>query len=86
MYKRNWIIMSGTHPLDIIAGRKTETRRCPAELREINKDPDKWLCQKSVEIGIPTWQLYSRTPGSNENHVVECSYGEVGSELWVKET
>ena len=75
--------MSGSHPLDILEGRKTMTRRTWG-LEKINKNPDEWVSpfQLTVDPQIWTW----RSIETGEVITIKCPYGGPGDGLWVRET
>ena len=64
--------MSGHHPVDILEGRKTMTRR----VVKVTKKNEWLLCYDWTDE-------YVKDPG---NFLVQqCPYGQVGGRLWVKE-
>ena len=75
------IIMSGDHPLKIMAGTKTQTRRTYG-LEKINEIPDDWTLTASFEGGEARF-FNSKT---DEDITIKCPYGGVGDLLWVRET
>lgn len=82
--KETGIIMSGPHPLDILEGRKTQTRRTWG-LEEMNKEPDNWiLLGRYVDGYNDRWRF--RRKGIDEEVIVKCPYGGPGDRLWVRET
>lgn len=68
--------------------RKTETRRTKG-LKEINKDPDKWVCHKDLgwQAGkdIVKGALFQHTE-TKETKFVKLPYGFIGDVMWVRET
>lgn len=81
--KETGIIMSGSHPRDIIEGRKTMTRRTWG-LKEINKNSDEWVNPYQLIVDPRIWTWRSRRTG--EIMTIKCPYGQVGDWLRVKET
>lgn len=79
--KETPIIMSGSHPRDILEGRKTMSRRTWG-LEEVNKDPDNWF--PGVLRIDGRWSFISKD--LKTELVIKCPYGGVGDLLWVKET
>jgi hypothetical protein len=80
MMKETGIIMSGSHPVDILERRKTLTRRTWG-LKEINKHPDDWELVAVFQDGLARFCTHD---GSQEL-TVKCPYGGYGDLLWVKE-
>jgi hypothetical protein len=80
MMKETGIIMSGRHPVDILEGRKTMTRRIRG-LKEINQHPDDWELVAVFQDGCAQFCTHD---GSQELNV-RCPYGGYGDLLWVKE-
>ena len=83
MPKETGIIMTGDHPVKILNGEKTMTRRTRG-LNEINKHPDLWEW-----FGYDNSGRYSfRSPRLNWYEImnIRCPYGGIGDRLWVKET
>lgn len=78
--KETGIIMSGSHPKDILEGRKTMTRRTWG-LEAINKDPDDWELLPS-DSAYPQFGKKSTL----DIKLIKCPYGQVGDRLWVRET
>ena len=79
--KETGTIMSGSHPVDILEGRKTMTRRTRG-LKEINECPDAW-----EQFGFDNSGRFSfRLIGGDRILNIACPYGQVGDRLWVKET
>lgn len=79
--KETGIIMSGNHPVDILEGRKTMTRRTRG-LKEINRNPDAW-----EHFGFDQAGRYSfRWIGGDRILNIRCPYGQFGDLLWVRET
>jgi len=78
--KETGIIMTGDHPLKILKGEKTMTRRTMG-LYEINKHPDLWKW-----IGYDNSGRYSFRFNLDRIVNFRCPYGQVGDRLWVKET
>lgn len=81
MLKETGIIMSGSHPRDILDGRKTMTRRTWG-LEEVNKDPDNWF--PGVLRTDGRWSFISKD--LKTELVIKCPYGQVGDLLYIKET
>lgn len=79
--KETGIIMSGSHPVDILEGRKTMTRRTWG-LEEINKYPDLWEWFGHDNSG--RWSFRFK-PGDRILNI-KCPYGGPGDRLWVRET
>ena len=82
--KETGIIMSGSHPVDILKGRKTMTRR-------VIKMPKRSILNPISSIG--TGPIYSMADAQFEvEHYknikpnIPCPYGQPGDRLWVKET
>ncbi len=85
--KETGIIMSGDHPVKILDGRKTMTRRTYG-LEEINKDPDNWQLEWfNPNTGIATFTRGDIVNGAVEitDLKVKCPYGGVGDLLWCKQ-
>lgn len=80
MPKETGIIMSGSHPVDILERRKTMTRRTWG-LKEINKCPDAWELVAVFQDGLARFCTHD---GSQEL-TVKCPYGGYGDRLRVKE-
>jgi len=79
--KETSILMSGDHPSKCLDGTKTMTRRTWG-LKEINKDPDKWV--KATQVSFTNlWRFEDR---NGDLLIVKCPYGGVGDRLWVRET
>lgn len=79
--KETGIIMSGDHPLKVLDGRKTMTRRTRG-LDKINGDPGHWI--KAVPVSsTDLWRFESQ---DGELLIVKCPYGHIGDLLWMKET
>jgi len=79
--KETGIIMSGSHPVDILQGRKTMTRRLWG-LKEINEFPDLWEWFGFDNSGRYSFRF---KPGDRIVNI-RCPYGQVGMRLWVRET
>jgi len=78
--KETPIIMSGDLPFKIMRGQKTMTRRTKG-LKEINEEPDAWEIE--AHDG-DTWVFRNKETWVRK--FIRCPYGQVGDELWVKET
>ena len=81
MHKETGIIMSGEHPLKVLKGLKTMTRRT-AGLQKINENPDDWNLTAVFLDGLA--RFYNTK--TEEDITVKCPYGQVGDRLWVRET
>lgn len=81
MPKETRIIMSGNHPVKILNGTKTQTRRTWG-LKEINEHPDRWQLFPSDVSG--EFRFFS--PSDDRMIRIKCPYGGIGDRLWVKET
>lgn len=79
--KETGIIMSGSHPVDILEGRKTMTRRTRG-LKEINECPDLWKWFGFDNSGRYSFRF---KPGDRIVNI-RCPYGQVGDRPWVRET
>lgn len=80
MTKETGIIMSGSHPVDILEGRKTQTRRV-FKIQPFNQmlipllvTSDTWGWFKNSRKDLPEGLLF------------KCPYGQVGDMLWVRGT
>ena len=71
--------MTGSHPRDILDGRKTMTRRTWG-LEEINQDPDAWCISGHVGAEWGFGNLHCE-----DDIIIKCPYGGVGDLLWVRE-
>jgi hypothetical protein len=81
MTKETGIIFSGDHPLKVLDGTKTMTRRTWG-LEEINKNPDAW-----EHFGFDQAGRFSfRWKGGERILNVRCPYGGVGDRMWGRET
>jgi len=87
--KETGIIMSGSHPVDILEGRKTMTRRVikpqpiqsVAVIKQHSCFPDLWVPYTN------DGRMVNNNLGSHKNDCEYfCHYGQVGDRLWVKET
>ena len=78
--KETGIMMSGDHPVKVLKGVKTQTRRT-AGLQKINENPDDWYAS-----GFNTFQWYFCNKSSGQVVSIKCPYGQVGDRLWVRET
>lgn len=79
--KNTGIIYSGTHPVDILAGRKDMTRRTRG-LEEINVSPMDWLYTGfKIETGFSFLNTRSRRIVN-----IHCPYGYLGDHLYGRET
>lgn len=74
--KETGIIMSGSHPVDILEGRKTMTRRV-VNPQPITDEKTIWWHWKKVEFNRIDFKTLMP---------LYCPYGQVGDRLWVKET
>ncbi len=82
--KETGIIMSGSHPVDILEGKKTQTRRV-AGLSIINQNPENWKLDIQLDDG--TGCFLPRTSNDPVKVVfLKCPYGQAGSTLWCRET
>lgn len=79
--KETGIIMSGSHPVDILEGRKTMTRRTRG-LKEINECPYLWKWFGFDNSGRYSFRF---KPGDRIINI-RCPYGLIGDRLWVRET
>ena len=79
--KLTGIIMSGSHPVDILELRKTKTRRTYG-LEKVNKDPGAWQLVAVFQDGKA--RFYN--PTTEQDITITCPYGGFGDQLWVKET
>lgn len=78
--KSTGIIMSGNHPVKILDGKKTNTRRT-AGLKEINENPDDWFgTPEQVEGAL--WRFFNK---DGTSLIVKCPFGGVGDNLWCRE-
>lgn len=87
--KETGIIMSGSHPVDILEGRKTQTRRV------IKPNLEAKLCKNSDIVRYCNTKhrdayMFEVWHPANENTplplMIRCPYGQVGDTLWVRET
>ncbi len=81
--KETGIIMSGHHPVDILEGRKTITRRTHG-LSIINDPPQRdsgWQLVAVFQDGCARF-----TTPSGGDITLRCPYGGYGDRLWGKET
>lgn len=80
MQKQTGIIMSGDHPVKVLDGTKTQTRRTYG-LERINKTwrPDEWSLVGEKPDG---WQFRHK---DGQLLTLKCPYGRVGDLLWVRE-
>lgn len=78
--KETGIIMSGDHPLKVLDGRKTMTRRTRG-LNKINESPGDWVCTGTDGLNWGFKNLYME-----EQITIKSPYGGVGDLLWMKET
>jgi len=79
--KETGIIYSGSHPVDVLDGRKDMTRRTRG-LNRINEFSNHWM-----RVGSDSEGRYSfRNIHSGDVINIRCPYGEIGSRLWGKET
>ena len=87
--KETGIIMSGDHPVKILDGTKTMTRRTYG-LEKINEHPDLWLPAEAIPKEQLLYSAYKSIWrfGNKEGgfQVIKCPYGQVGDRLWVRET
>ena len=84
MTKETGIIMSGNHPVKILDGPKTQTRRTYG-LEMVNDNPDLWvLLGRYVDGYNDKWRF--RRHGIDEEVIIKCPYGGIGDLLWVRET
>jgi hypothetical protein len=70
----------------ILEGRKTETRRTRG-LDKINENPDAWQFKGIDHTG--EYIFYNPTFYDEHNGLsiaIKCPYGQVGDQLWVRET
>ncbi len=87
MSKETGIIMSGNHPLKVIDGTKTMTRRTYG-LEEINQAPDRWEYMRTLNDGRFLFWVVADDPEPDDEkrvRLVKCPYGQVGDRLWVRE-
>jgi len=82
--KETGIIMTGSHPRDILDGRKTQTRRTYG-LKEINKNPDRYFHPVIYQSITGEWFAWFSDKESSDPVIAKCPYGGVGDLLWVKE-
>ena len=80
MIKETGIIMSGDHPLKLMRGEKTQTRRVIK--------PQPWLGAEYAQLNkFGRWDFYGKEEGILKVMTGwVCPYGQVGDRLWVKET
>ena len=79
--KETGIIMSGSHPVDILKGRKTMTRRV------IKPQPPPTLLNPTlVSRDSASPSGYSFISDEYGEIQLKCPYGQVGDRLWVRET
>jgi len=87
--KETGIIMSGDHPVKCLNGTKTVTRRTWG-LKEINKDPDRWVRASPVDprqlLHSAPRSLWRFEDKNGKFLIIKCPYGGVGDKLWMKET
>lgn len=81
--KLTQLLLKGPLVLATLNGTKTQTRRLDG-LKEINQYPDNFH-RPSYFGGDYAWGLDDL---SNNNHpkIITCPYGDVGNQLWVRET
>jgi len=81
--KETGIIMSGSHPVDILEGRKTQTRR-------VIKGLPNWVNAVSIILApqglFGFGEIKGEVKGRWFRDSFKCPYGQVGDRLWVKET
>lgn len=81
--KETGVIMSGDHPVKVLKGTKTMTRRTwgLAEINRLDMRPDVW-----EHFGFDQAGRFSfRWIGGDRILNVKCPYGSVGDLLWQKE-
>jgi len=85
--KETGIIMSGDHPVKYMDGTKTMTRRTYG-LERINENPDDWQTPYPHPRLKDMWVFTSEGKGKVNigRVIVKCPYGQVGDQLWVRET
>lgn len=83
--KETGIIMSGDHPKLILDGIKTMTRRT-AGLDEVNKQPDQWEVQPTMNPSVWAFLLREGKGSYLDRINIKCPYGQVGDRLIIKET
>ena len=81
--KETGIIFSGDHPLKVLDGSKTQTRRTWG-LDYINKDPGKWYYTEYVYTKSGYCHVFNSS--DNDTAFIKCPYGNAGDLLWGKET
>jgi hypothetical protein len=85
--KERGIVMSGSHPVDILEGRKTMTRRVMnPQIRWLDSA---WYYQNpryDNGDGVHYFHSVQITPSVMELVLKCCPYGQVGDGLWVRET
>jgi len=81
--KYTGIIMSGDHPLKILNGTKTMTRRTYG-LEKVNREPDAWEFKRINNGGIALF--WRKNVMEEDIALCKCPYGQVGDGLWVRET
>ena len=80
------IIYSGDMIRAILEGRKTQTRRTRG-LDKINANPDAWQFMGIDDAG--EYVFWNPTYYDEHNGLsigIKCPYGQVGDQLWVRET
>lgn len=80
--KNTGIIMSGDHPVKVLNGSKTMTRRTWG-LEKINRMPDIWH-DPFFDDETGYWNFWQVWTGDVLS--AKCPYGGVGDLLWMKET
>ncbi len=80
--KETGIIMSGHHPVDILEGRKTKTRRTYG-LSIINDPPQKDAGWQLVSVFQDRFARFSTPSGGDIT--LQCPYGGYGDRLWCKQ-
>ena len=80
--KETGIIMSGDHPLKILDGTKTMTRRTYG-LEKINKNPDEWVFVEYTYTQSGYRYIFNNHR-TQDTASIKCPYGGIGDLLWVR--
>ncbi len=86
--KETGIIMSGDHPIKVLDGTKTQTRRTYG-LEKINENPDRWEYIRTNNDGrFLFWAVADDPEPDVEKRIkrIKCPYGGVGDLLWMRGT
>ncbi|MBU2060080.1 MAG: hypothetical protein KKB38_20410 [Gammaproteobacteria bacterium] len=81
--KEHGIVMSGDHPVKILNGTKTMTRRVAKDPRRPSRERDAFL---SFSTGHPSMGDIEYEAENPQKPNFSCPYGQVGDRLWGRET